>query len=85
MPGEGAAELENLRSALPRDPVCTHQLESLGDAQVTPTPRRISLHANLTQNSLSGEIPGGFIAKESRGQRRAQPCCLRTPGDGLWL
>lgn len=66
MPGEEAEELENLRSALLCDPVCTHQLESLGDAQVTPTPRRISLHAKLTQNSLSREIPGGFTAKESR-------------------
>lgn len=66
-PGEGATELENLRSVLPRDRVCTHQLESAGDAQVTPTPRSVSLHAKLTQNSLSREIPGGIDSKGVTG------------------
>lgn len=75
LPGEGAVELENLRSTLPCDRVCTHQLESLGDAEAPPTPVPCNiLQAKLTQNSLSREIPGGFIAKESRGQQRAQPC-----------
>ena len=45
----------------------------------------IALNAKLTQSILSRELLGGFTATESQWHWQAQPCCPRTPGDGLWL